>query len=289
MEVKMMKTNISWIKFLKDNNKNKAIYWGCDTRRCNMTTGTTILFLGRKNRKTDKNFTPKVYGKATYIGYEILTMTEAWNKYGTDNGVGSLNGFVERLMGIEKFEKENIDVKREIGCLLFEDVEFFNTPIILGDLGIEVKRGTVTYRKTTIEEYKTIMEVVGKEKYIIEDEEAKEIKKETEFKRYYEGSRKVTTITSKKPVRNKNLRKDYLNYLEEKYDGKVFCEICGQWEEIGEEMLQVHHLIEINGYKEKNKEYSTFDDVIAICPNCHRLIHIFENIEDVKKIYNKED
>ena len=121
--------------------------------------------------------------------------------------------------------------------------------------------------------------------YKIEKEEQEEIKQQE--KRYREGGKK--TVTSEKTVRDSRLRKDYIEYLKNKQGGKIWCEICGQWEEIGEEMLQVHHLIEINGYKEKNKEYSTFDDVIAICPNCHRLIHIFGNIEDVKKIYNKED
>ena len=123
-------------------------------------------------------------------------------------------------------------------------------------------------------------------KYEFTKEEKREILKKVN-KKYYEGVKK--TVISKKTVRNNQLRDDYIEYLKNKQNGKIWCEICGQWEEIGEDMLQVHHLIEINGYEKENKEYSTFDDVIAICPNCHRLIHIFENIEDVKKIYNKED
>ena len=119
-------------------------------------------------------------------------------------------------------------------------------------------------------------------KYEFTKEEKREILKKVN-KKYYEGVKK--TVISKKTVRNNQLRDDYIEYLKNKQNGKIWCEICGQWEEIGEEMLQVHHLIEINGYEKENKEYSTFDDVIAICPNCHRLIHIFGNIEDVKKIY----
>lgn len=137
-------------------------------------------------------------------------------------------------------------------------------------------------------EYQRIYERVKRnrsKKYSIHNEEIKDIEDiEEEYKegKYYEGTRKTVTTTTKKPIRNSSLVKDYKEYLRKKQNGKIYCEICGQWEQV-EEMLEVHHKVKITDYEKQNKEYSTFDDVILLCPNCHKLIHIFGSIEDIKK------
>lgn len=115
-------------------------------------------------------------------------------------------------------------------------------------------------------------------KYKITKTEVDEIKSN---KKYYEGTKEVKTIVTKKTVRNKELRKDYLEYLKRKQKGKIYCEICKKWEN-EEEMLDVHHKIEISKYEENEKEYTTFKDVIAICPSCHRYAHL-HGIEEAKK------
>lgn len=101
--------------------------------------------------------------------------------------------------------------------------------------------------------------------YEMEEIEVKEIEEQ-----YKEGQvNKV--IVSNKTVRNPKLRRDYLNYLQK--EDKLQCEICGEYKD-DKEMLDVHHILEISNYAEMNKTHSTFNDVIALCPCCHRKIHL---------------
>lgn len=120
-------------------------------------------------------------------------------------------------------------------------------------------------------------------KYTIDKAESKEL--ESELKKYYEGVKQYKTIVSNKPIRNKDLPKDYKEYFRTKHNGKIYCECCGEWEDI-EQMLQVHHILEVAKYQENNKEYTTFDDVILLCCNCHKLCHILGGLDKVKEYYN---
>ena len=103
------------------------------------------------------------------------------------------------------------------------------------------------------------------EVYEMEEIEVKEIEEQ-----YKEGQTNKV-IVSNKTVRNPKLRRDYLNYLQK--EDKLQCEICGEYKD-DKEMLDVHHILEISNYSEMNKTYSTFSDVIALCPCCHRKIHL---------------
>ena len=80
-------------------------------------------------------------------------------------------------------------------------------------------------------------------------------------------------MISKKPVRNAKLAKDYKEHFRKNHEGKIFCEICGQWGN-EEYLLEVHHNgMAIANYVENNRFYSTFDDVIIACVICHKRIH----------------
>ena len=105
--------------------------------------------------------------------------------------------------------------------------------------------------------------------YTLEDIEIKEI--EQDLEQYKEGQINKRVTVSNKPVRKAKLRKDYLNHLQKV--NKLKCEICGEYEN-DREMLDVHHILEISNYKKINKTHSTFNDVIALCPCCHRKIHL---------------
>ena len=107
------------------------------------------------------------------------------------------------------------------------------------------------------------------EVYEMEDIEIKEI--EQDLEQYKEGQTNKRVTVSNKPVRKAKLRKDYLNHLQKV--NKLKCEICGEYEN-DREMLDIHHILEISNYAEMKKTYSTFNDVIALCPCCHRKIHL---------------
>lgn len=59
------------------------------------------------------------------------------------------------------------------------------------------------------------------------------------------------------------------------------CQLCGEnapfLNKEGEPFLEVHHIKEL-----ANSGSDSFDNVIALCPNCHRKIHILHNEEDIE-------
>ena len=113
----------------------------------------------------------------------------------------------------------------------------------------------------------------------------KEDKEELDLdsKKYIEGKREINIVISRKPIRNKSLAKDYKEYFASKHEGKIYCEICGKWHDIPK-VLEVHHLVEISKYEKSEKEYTTFEDVILLCPTCHKIFHLKNNIEKVKEV-----
>lgn len=123
-------------------------------------------------------------------------------------------------------------------------------------------------------------------KYKIDEAETIEIKEQ--LKKYYEGEKKSEKIISNKVVRNKKLPNDYKDYFKANNNGKMFCEICGEWSDL-EQMLQVHHILEISRYEKENRSYTTFEDVILLCCNCHKLTHLLGSIEEAKKYLNKKE
>ena len=181
------------------------------------------------------------------------------------------NGYESTTVLFKKYDIENLPTKEQF----IKDILNFVT------LLKEIKR---IKNNRSISEF--INEILNNEsKYEIALDDKQEIKEV--IKKYYEGGKRTVTTVSNKTIRNSQLARDYKNYFKEQHEGKIFCEVCGQWEEIGEQMLDVHHKIKVSDYEKENKEYSTFEDVILLCPSCHRLVHIFENIDDVKKIYER--
>ena len=93
--------------------------------------------------------------------------------------------------------------------------------------------------------------------------------------------------------RNTQLRKEYI-----KRNPTPICDVCGKnmktiypWTE---NMLEVHHIHPLSSYENNSSNHSTsINDVVGICPSCHRAIHIYykkyivEN--DIEDFASKED
>lgn len=57
------------------------------------------------------------------------------------------------------------------------------------------------------------------------------------------------------------------------------CELCGQWFPDGEAFLETHHVVWL-----RDGGTPTLDNTVALCPNCHKRIHMFNDPEDTKKL-----
>lgn len=73
----------------------------------------------------------KVVGYGIIVGYQHLSVTEAWDRWGTRNGVSSLDEFKAKLQRVVKSTSGNggggrlrgvhVDETRRIGCLILKD------------------------------------------------------------------------------------------------------------------------------------------------------------------------
>jgi len=79
-----------------------------------------------------------------------------------------------------------------------------------------------------------------------------------------------------------HIRKIYIKGFAKRASSGI-CQLCENEGPIldkqGQPFLEVHH---IHYFSNGGKD--TIDNVIAICPNCHRIIHHLELEEDIKKI-----
>ena len=66
----------------------------------------------------------------------------------------------------------------------------------------------------------------------------------------------------------------------------AICEICGfdfarRYGKFAENCVEVHHIVALAGVRH-NGVTNSLDDVLVVCPNCHRALHQFRNPSDWK-------
>lgn len=80
-------------------------------------------------------------------------------------------------------------------------------------------------------------------------------------------------------------RSEYvIEYAKRKANG--ICDLCDEVAPFKDEdeipYLEVHHIIPLS-----NGGSDTIDNVAALCPNCHRKMHVLGNINDIEKLKNR--
>lgn len=148
-------------------------------------------------------------------------------------------------------------------------MEFVNNKKQLSDIATKIKNivlnSTLNYNLYKIENEEE------------ENESAKEGQILYKLHKYKERNRSI-------------IKKKKESYLK-KY-GKLNCEICGfdfvsVYGEIGAGFIECHHKKALSELTEETE--TTLNDLILVCPNCHRMLHRKSNllsIEELKNILN---
>ena len=156
-------TDRNWLANLEQNNLSVGNFWRKKTSKCNMEQGTVVYFLGRKtdSERRNKKFNRSLYGMGIFKEYKVLTVEEAWEQYKKSNGVNTKEEFLNTML-----EQYGRNKDEKIGCMIF-DITIFNTPIILDDLNIQIKKGVQTEMNLTDIQSNRIKMVLGlnKEEY----------------------------------------------------------------------------------------------------------------------------
>jgi putative restriction endonuclease len=89
-------------------------------------------------------------GYGIYRGYETLTVSEAWSKFGPGNGVSSASELEERIVGFASKRSANFTPQSDpkIGCLSLDDPVFLEKPSYLdpAEFGVEFPRQVVKFK-----------------------------------------------------------------------------------------------------------------------------------------------
>ncbi len=190
----------------------------------------------------------KIGGFGKFVEYKNMRASEAWRKYGRDNGVENLSQLISRTDKYKaKHTKKNLIPDPVIGCILLKDPEFYDNDNLKTDKseGIDLPKQVVKikyYRK--------------KEKKI-QNEKEREIEVKKAFELVDSSKSKRKQLTQKERKGQAAFRRDIL---------KIYNNSCAITEIKQKEVLEAAH---IQGYV--NEESNNVQNGICLRVDIHKL------------------
>lgn len=252
-------TDNNWAEFINNNSISTANFWCKKHSFKAIEEGDIFFFLKKNNAKEKKQKSErKLIGYGVFKKFEVLSIEDAWNKYGTGNGCSSIKLFSEKINTMYKLKGDEV----KIGSIILNEIVMFEEPIYLSKIGIEFANAIVSGKTITIEEVNIILNSIDIEIEFAEDDEIINLE-EVELE---EGENIKRIINSKK--RNKKARELKLKQVIKQY-GYAFCEICKEEDIVA---LDVHH-DKVQVFNMEKKHKTRLSDLRVICANCHRKVH----------------
>ena len=248
------KTDPDWIQTVKTLPPDVQVnFWRKGKNDLKLTLGSWLHFNQRR--------TKLIVGRGVLVDYTILTIENAWARYGIGNGVSSLAELTNRARIVLGIEEENT----EIGCIVLSELEF---------LTVETNY--------TVTEQEYSKNIVGP-KYL-QDHEIPDL-----HNRFQPGSKSERTYSLEEEPpklyaegessysyrkgfeRNTEARRKCLSHHGHK------CGACGTLLEdiygpAAREFIHVHHISMISE-SEGSRLIDPVKDLIPLCPNCHSVAH----------------
>lgn len=146
----MLRTNPNWFYFLKHNNAtNKINFWRKDIKAIsNIHENDRIYFLRKKTKEYPKI---SIIGMATFEKYSIMSPKEAWYTFKTNNGCSNINELISNF-------PENT---KEIGCIILNNMIYFENEIYLSDANISFSRKIQSRKSLTYFEENNILDLIN--------------------------------------------------------------------------------------------------------------------------------
>lgn len=118
-------TDTNWMKFIKEQKDNIDRYinfWTPGTKTFKAIQPGE-LFLFKLHAKKAKGENGEIVGGAYFDGFEQMSVSEAWNRFGYGNGTTSQ---FELKSAIDEYRvRNNMDRNADIGCIVLRDPFFF--------------------------------------------------------------------------------------------------------------------------------------------------------------------
>ena len=133
-------TNREWFEYIREAEIDTDVnFWRKNTNQFKMINPGEFFWF---RVKTDDG-KRKIMGYGVYEKYEILTIEEAWRKYGEGNGAPTKEKFLE-LMKQSQFGRD-LTFHSRIGCIILNNVCCFEDDegIDLENIGIDFSKNIV--------------------------------------------------------------------------------------------------------------------------------------------------
>lgn len=126
-------TDNNWAEFISNNNINTVNFW-CKRHSFKAIEKGDIFFFLKKNNYSEKKqrLERKVVGYGIFEKFEVLSINNAWNKYGIGNGCSSIKLFSDKINNMYNLKGNEV----EIGSIILHDVVMFAEPVYLSKVGI---------------------------------------------------------------------------------------------------------------------------------------------------------
>ena len=190
----------------------------------------------------------KIGGFGKFVEYKNMRASEAWRKYGRDNGVENLSQLISRTDKYKaKHTKKNLISDPVIGCILLNDPEFYDNDNLKTD-----KSEGIDFPKQVVK-----IKYFRKREKKVQNEKEREIEVKKTFELVDSSKSKRKQLTQKERKGQAAFRRDIL---------KIYNNSCAITEIKQKEVLEAAH---IQGYV--NEESNNVQNGICLRVDIHKL------------------
>lgn len=135
-------TDKNMIEFHRLNGNHSINFWKpSNTKKISSLDHGDLLFFLAKGTEKGSRKEKGLIGYGKFQKSYTLTFSQMWSKYGVKNGYPDKAALQEAICKITKNHK----VPDYLNCLLLEDVVFFQYPVYLSEIGMEISNRIESY------------------------------------------------------------------------------------------------------------------------------------------------
>ena len=135
-------TDGNMIEFHRLNGNRTMNFWRPSNSKkfTDFVPGDLLFFLSKGSERG--RFREKgIVGYGRFQKAHTLTFRQMWNVYGTENGYATEEELHDAIVKVSKNKK----MPRQMNCLYLKDVVFFQTPIYLSEIGVQLSNKVESY------------------------------------------------------------------------------------------------------------------------------------------------
>ena len=154
-------TDRNMIEFHRLNGNRTMNFWRPSNSKkfTDFKPGDLLFFLA-KGSERGRHREKGIAGYGRFQKAHTLSFRQMWNVYGTENGYASEEELYDAIVKVSKNKK----MPKLMNCLYLTDVVFFQAPIYLSEIGVEISNKVESYIYLDKEDPQATSKVLNKAK-----------------------------------------------------------------------------------------------------------------------------